>query len=145
MSSPKSIKNPRLRRTMIELKNLEDTTEGISRIERLEIEIISESTKIKLSVIEKEKTNKKNELGENFRIKTAMRRRKEKPASFKTKNKETARKKIELEKEIKTEIIIKAEKSKVEILREIIGLQWKKIKKKEMERLIIEEINQRVQ
>ena len=93
MSSPKSIKNPRLRRTMIELKNLEDATEGISRIEGLEIEIISESTKIKLSVIEKEKTNKKNELGENFRIKTAMRRRKEKPASFKTKNKETAKKK----------------------------------------------------
>ena len=59
MSSPKSIKNPRLRRTMIELKNLEDATEGISRIEGLEIEIMSESTKIKLSVIEKEKTNKK--------------------------------------------------------------------------------------
>ena len=46
---------------------------------------------------------------------------KEKPVSFKMKNKEIAwQKKIELVKEIKANIIIKIEESKLEILREII-------------------------
>ena len=46
---------------------------------------------------------------------------KEKPVSFKMKNKEIAwQKKIELVKEIKANIIIKIEESKLEILRERI-------------------------
>ena len=46
---------------------------------------------------------------------------KEKPVSFKIKNKEIARRKIiELEIEIKAEAIIKTGESKLEILREII-------------------------
>ena len=58
--------------------------------------------------------------------------------SFKIKNKEIARKIIELKKEIKAEIIFKPEGSKVETLREIIEKSSRelnterKIKMKEM-------------
>ena len=46
---------------------------------------------------------------------------KEKPMSFKMKNKEIARRKIiEIETETKAKIIIKTNESKLEILREII-------------------------
>ena len=63
---------------------------------------------------------------------------KEKPVSFKMKNKEIARKKTESEKGMKVEIIIKTEESKLEILREIIEKKSrelnteKKILKKDM-------------
>ena len=40
---------------MIQLKNLGDPIEKINRIERLKIEIIKDSTKWKLSLIEKKK------------------------------------------------------------------------------------------
>ena len=60
------------------------------------------------------KNNYKNELEEDLRIKTVMRKIRKKPVSFKMKNKEIARKeKIDLEKEIKAEKINKAEESKV--------------------------------
>ena len=60
------------------------------------------------------KNNYKNELEEDLRIKTIMRKIRKKPVSFKMKNKEIARKeKIDLEKEIKAEKINKAEESKV--------------------------------
>ena len=58
MSSPKEIKNPRLRNTMREVKSLEDAIEKIDKIEELETKIIIESTERKLSAIEKEKTIK---------------------------------------------------------------------------------------
>ena len=76
---------------------------------------------------------------------------KEKPVSFKMKNKEIARKKIELEKEIKSEIIIETEESKVEILRDITEKKLRelnterKLKKKEMKKVTVEEIYQRGQ
>ena len=80
-------------------------------------------------------------------MKTEM---KEKPVGFKMKNKETARKKIELEKEIIAEIIIKIEVSKLEILRKIIEKKSRESNterklKKRNEKQIIEEINQGVQ
>ena len=60
------------------------------------------------------KNNYKNELEEDLRIKTVMRKIRKKPVSFKMKNKEIARKeKIDLQKEIKAEKINKAEESKV--------------------------------
>ena len=60
------------------------------------------------------KNNYKNELEEDLRIKTVMRKIRKKPVSFKMKNKEIARKeKIDLEKEIKAKKINKAEESKV--------------------------------
>ena len=60
------------------------------------------------------KNNYKNELEEDLRIKTVMRKIRKKPVSFKMKNKEIARmEKIDLEKEIKAEKINKAEESKV--------------------------------
>ena len=77
MSSPKKIKNLKLRRIMIELKNLEDATEEIHKLEELETEIIIESTKRKLSAIEKEKIIKRIELEEDLRTKTVMRRMEE--------------------------------------------------------------------
>ena len=146
MSSPKEIKNLKLRRIMIELKDPEDATEKINKIEELETEIIIESTKRKLGAIEIEKIIKINELEEDLRIETVMRRMKEKPVSFKMKNKEVPTKKIELEKEIKGEIIIKTEESKLEILREIIEKKPRELNterklKKEIKKLIIEEIN----
>ena len=55
ISCPKKIKNLRLRKIMRELKNLEDAIEEINKIEELETEIIIESTKRKLSAIEKKK------------------------------------------------------------------------------------------
>ena len=80
-----------------------------------------ESTTRKLNAIEKEKINIIKKLEEELRIETTKRRMKEKPVSFKMKNKEIAwQKKIELVKEIKANIIIKIEESKLEILREII-------------------------
>ena len=75
---------------------------------------------------------------------------KEKPVSFKMKNKEIARKKItELEKEIEAEIIMKTEESKVEMLREVIKKKSREMNterklKKNMKKLIIEETNKRV-
>ena len=60
MSSPKKIKNLKLRRIMIELKNLGDAIEERHKIEELETEIIIESTKRKLVAIEK--VIKRNEL-----------------------------------------------------------------------------------
>ena len=45
---------------------------------------------------------------------------KEKPVSFKIKNKEIARKENRIRKKIKAEIIIKTEESKMEVLREIL-------------------------
>ena len=120
MSRPTKIKNPRLIKIMRELRNLEHTIEKINIIE-LETETIIESTKKKLSTIEKEKINKINKLEEDLRIKTVKRRMKEKPVSFKIKNKEIARRKIiELETEKKAKIIIKTRELKLEILREII-------------------------
>ena len=99
MSSPKEIKNCRLTKMMRELKNLEY---AIIRIKELETEIILESTKRKLSAIEKEKLNRINELEEDFRIETVKRIMNEKPVSPKMKNKGIARRKIiELETETK--------------------------------------------
>ena len=110
MSSLKKIKNLRLIKIMKELKDLEDAIKEINKIEELETEIVIESTKRKLSEIEKEKINKINELKEDLRTETLERKMKEKPVSFKMKNKEIARKKlIELEKEIKAEIITRTE------------------------------------
>ena len=91
ISSPKEIKNFRLTKIMEELKNLEDVIEEINKIEKLETDIIIESTNRKLSVVETERINKINELEENVRIETIKRRMKEKPVSFKMKNKEIAR------------------------------------------------------
>ena len=103
---------------MKELKNLEDAIEETNKIEELETEIIIESTKRKLSAIEKEKRKRIYELEEDLRIETVKRIMKEKPESFKMKNKEIARRKIiELEIETKAEIIIKTGESKIEILK----------------------------
>ena len=56
---------------------------------------------------------------------------KEKPVSFKMKNKEIARRKmIELEIEIKVETIIKTGKSKIEILREVIEKKARELNSK---------------
>ena len=92
ISSPKEIKNPGLRKMIRELKSLEDAIEKINKIEELETEILIEFTKRKLSAIEKEQIIKIDELEEDLRTETVMRRVKEKPVSFKTKNKEIARK-----------------------------------------------------
>ena len=54
---------------MRELKDQENAIEEINRIEGLEIETIKESAKRKLSVVEKERIDKINELEENLRIK----------------------------------------------------------------------------
>lgn len=102
---------------MRQLRNLENTIEEINQLEESETEIAIKSTKRKYSVIQKQKRIKINELQEDFRILTVKRRMKGKPESFKMKNK---KKVIALEKEIKTEIINNAEKSKLEILREIL-------------------------
>ena len=102
---------------MRQLRNLENTIEEINQLEESETEIAIKSTKRKYSVIQKQKRIKINELKEDFRILTVKRRMKGKPESFKMKNK---KKVIALEKEIKTEIINNAEKSKLEILREIL-------------------------
>ena len=75
---------------------------------------------------------------------------KEKLVSFKMKNKEIPRRKIiELEIEMKAEIIIKTGESKTEILREVIEKEFRELNtnrklKKDMKKLIIEEINQEV-
>ena len=137
---------------MTELRNLEDAIEEINKIEELETEIIIKSTKRKLSAIEKEKLIRINEIEEDLRIETVKRRMKEKPMSFKMKNKEIARRKIiELEIVIKVETIIKTWESKREILREVIEKKRRKIRelnterklrKKEMKKLMIEKINQ---
>ena len=63
MSNPKKIKNLQLIKIIKELKNLE-------------AEIIIESTKRKLSAIEKAKINKIKKLEEDFRIETTKRRMK---------------------------------------------------------------------
>ena len=65
-----------------------------NKIEESETEIIIESTKRKRNAIEKEKIIKLNEIGEDLRIKIVKKRMKKKPVSFKMKNKEIARKKI---------------------------------------------------
>ena len=52
-----------------------------------------ESTKKKISAIDKEKLNRINELEEDLRIETVKRKMKEKPLSFKIKKKEIKRKK----------------------------------------------------
>ena len=83
MTSPKKIKNPRIIKITRELKNLEDAIEEINKIEELETEMIIESTKRKLSAIEKEKIIRINELEENLRIKTVKKRMKERPMSLK--------------------------------------------------------------
>ena len=77
---------------MKELKNLEDAIEETNKIKELETEIIIESTKKKIGVIEKEKLNRINEL-EDLRTETVKRKVKAKQVSFKIKNKEIARKK----------------------------------------------------
>ena len=87
MWSPKTIKNPKLIKIMRELKDQENAIEEINRIEGLEIETIKGSTKRKLSVVEKERIDKINELEENLRIKIVKWRMQEKPLSFKMKNK----------------------------------------------------------
>ena len=117
MSRPKNNKSVRIIKTMRQLRNLENTIEEINQLEESETEIAIKSTKRKYSVIQKQKRIKINELQEDFRILTVKRRMKGKPESFKMKNK---KKVIALEKEIKTEIINNAEKSKLEILREIL-------------------------
>ena len=58
MSIPQKSKNPRLIKTMGELKNLEYTIEEINKIEASETEIMIESAKRKLSAIETEKVIK---------------------------------------------------------------------------------------
>ena len=83
MSSLKKTKNPRIIKITRELKNLEDAIEEINKIEELETEMIIESTKRKLSAIEKEKLIRINELEENLRIKTVKKRMKERPMSLK--------------------------------------------------------------
>ena len=115
MSSLKKIKNPRLIKTMTELKILKHATEEINKIKELETEIITESTKRKLSTIEREK--EKNELEEETEIKV----------------------KITFEKrESQLEILRKATEKKS---REFNIDRKIKKKKKEMEKLIIAEIN----
>ena len=79
MSRPKKIKNLRIIKIITELKNLEDATEEINKLQELDAEIIIESTKRKLSAIEKEKINKINELEEDLRIEAVKRRVKKKP------------------------------------------------------------------
>ena len=83
MSSLKKIKHPRIIKITIELKNLEDAIEEINKIEELETEMIIESTKRKLSAIEKEKLIRINELEENLRIKTVKKTMKERAMSLK--------------------------------------------------------------
>lgn len=83
MTSPKKIKNPRIIKITRELKNVEGAIEEINKIEELETEMIIESTKRKLSAIEKEKIIRINELEENLRIKTVKKRMKERPMSLK--------------------------------------------------------------
>ena len=83
MSSLKKIKNPRIIKITKELKNLEDAIEEINKIEELETEMIIESTKRKLSAIEKEKLIRINELEENLRIKTVKKTMKERAMSLK--------------------------------------------------------------
>ena len=53
------IKNFRLIQIMKELKSLVDAIEGINKIKELETEIIIESTKKKLSAIEKENIDRR--------------------------------------------------------------------------------------
>ena len=97
----------------MDLKKLEDTILELNRIKGVEIKRIRESTK-KNQRDRRRKNHYKNELEEDLRIKTVMRKIRKKPVSFKMKNKEIARKKkIDLEKEIKAEKINKAEESKV--------------------------------
>ena len=83
MTSPKTIKNPRIIKITRELKNVEGAIEEINKIEELETEMIIESTKRKLSAIEKEKIIRINELEENLRIKTVKKRMKGRPMSLK--------------------------------------------------------------
>ena len=83
MTSPKTIKNPRIIKITRELKNVEGAIEEINKIEELETEMIIESTKRILSAIEKEKIIRINELEENLRIKTVKKRMKERPMSLK--------------------------------------------------------------
>lgn len=83
MTGPKKIKNPRIIKITRELKNVEGAIEEIYKIEELETEMIIESTKRKLSAIEKEKIIRINELEENLRIKTVKKRMKERPMSLK--------------------------------------------------------------
>ena len=91
MSRPKNNKSLRIIKTMRELRNLEDAIEEINQLEESETEIVIESRKRKYSVIQKQKIIKINELKEDFGILTVKRRMKEKPESFKMKNKEIAR------------------------------------------------------
>ena len=73
-----------------------------------EINKIQRVYKEKTQCYRKWKINRINELEEDLRIETAKRRPMYKPLSFKVKNKEIARRKIiELEIEIKSEIIVK--------------------------------------
>ena len=83
MTSPKTIKNPRIIKITRELKNVEGAIEEINKIEELETEMIIESTKRILRAIEKEKIIRINELEENLRIKTVKKRMKERPMSLK--------------------------------------------------------------
>ena len=91
MSRPKNNKSLRIIKTMRELRNLEDAIEEINQLEESETEIVIESRKRKYSVMQKQKIIKINELKEDFGILTVKRRMKEKPESFKMKNKEIAR------------------------------------------------------
>ena len=91
MSRPKNNKSLRIIKTMRELRNLEDAIEEINQLEESETAIVIESRKRKYSVIQKQKIIKINELKEDFGILTVKRRMKEKPESFKMKNKEIAR------------------------------------------------------
>ena len=91
MSRPKNNKSLRIIKTMRELRNLEDAIEEINQLEESETELVIESRKRKYSVIQKQKIIKINELKEDFGILTVKRRMKEKPESFKMKNKEIAR------------------------------------------------------
>ena len=87
MSCAKKIKNPRIRRILIELKNQEDVIDILNEIEELETQIIIEPTKRKRSAIENENVTEINELGEDLKIEAVKRRMKEKHESFKLKNK----------------------------------------------------------
>ena len=87
MSCAKKIKNPRIRRILIELKNQEDVIDILNKIEELKTQIIIETTKRKLSAIENKNVTEINELGEDLRIEAVKRRMKEKHESFKLKNK----------------------------------------------------------
>ena len=115
---------------MRELRNLEDAIEEINQLEESETEIVIESRKRKYSVIQKQKIIKINELKEDFGILTVKRRMKEKPESFKMKNKEIARSKSNrIRERIKSRNNKQCRKTKTRNIKRNIKKKFKKKKK----------------